>query len=137
MIRSFFAFGGISCIYYELLKPNESITEDCYRLQLMRLNRALKEKRPYEQRHDKIILQHDKARPHVAKPTWKRLNEKFYPTRHITQTLPLPIITCRSMAWLSDIFILMPKNRLTIGYPQETYHFSDVEFKCCQKDGKH
>ncbi|KAG5315348.1 MOS1T transposase, partial [Pseudoatta argentina] len=42
---------------------------DRYRLQLMRLSRALKEKRPlYAQRHDKGILLHDNARPHVAKP---------------------------------------------------------------------
>ena len=35
----------------------------------MRLSRALREKRPqYEQRHEKVILQHDNARPHVAKP---------------------------------------------------------------------
>ena len=34
----------------------------------MRLSRALKEKRPqYNERHDKMILQHDSARPHVAK----------------------------------------------------------------------
>ncbi|KAG5312954.1 MOS1T transposase, partial [Pseudoatta argentina] len=40
-----------------------------YRLQLMRLSRALKEKRPlYAQRHDKAILLHDNARPHVTKP---------------------------------------------------------------------
>ena len=35
----------------------------------MRLSRALREKRPqYEQRHEKVILQHDNPRPHVAKP---------------------------------------------------------------------
>jgi len=44
---------------------------------LMRLSRALKDKRPqYNERHDKVILQHDNARPHVAKEwsrhTWKR-----------------------------------------------------------------
>ncbi|KAG5321119.1 MOS1T transposase, partial [Pseudoatta argentina] len=45
-----------------------TITGDRYRLQLMRLSRALKEKRPlYAQRHDKVILLHDNARPHVAK----------------------------------------------------------------------
>ncbi|KAG5327218.1 MOS1T transposase, partial [Pseudoatta argentina] len=44
-------------------------TGDRYRLQLVRLSRALKEKRPlYAQRHDKVILFHDNARPHVAKP---------------------------------------------------------------------
>ncbi|KAG5305947.1 MOS1T transposase, partial [Pseudoatta argentina] len=46
-----------------------TITGDRYRLQLMRLSRALKEKRAlYAQRHDKVILLHDNARPHVAKP---------------------------------------------------------------------
>ncbi|GJQ77693.1 hypothetical protein Trydic_g12815 [Trypoxylus dichotomus] len=35
----------------------------------MRLSRALREKRlQYEQRHEKLILQDDNARPHVAKP---------------------------------------------------------------------
>ena len=56
-------------IYYELLKPNETITGERYRTQLMRLRRALREKRPqYEQRHEKVILQHENARLHVAKP---------------------------------------------------------------------
>ena len=37
-------------------------------MQLMRLSRALKDKRPqYNERHEKVILQHDNARPHVAK----------------------------------------------------------------------
>ena len=54
-------------VYYELLKPGDSITGDWYRL-LIRLSHALREKRPkYEQRHDKVILLHDNARPHVAK----------------------------------------------------------------------
>jgi len=54
-------FGGISLVY-ELLKPNETITEALYRTQLMRLSRALKEKRAhYYSRHDKIILLHDNA----------------------------------------------------------------------------
>lgn len=59
----------LGVVYYELLKSNETITGALYRTQLMRLSRALKEKRPqYEQRHDKVILQHDNARPHVAAP---------------------------------------------------------------------
>jgi len=53
---------------YEQLKPGDSITGDRYRLQLIRLSRALREKRPeYEQRYDKVILLHDNARPHIAK----------------------------------------------------------------------
>ena len=55
-------------IYYELLKLGDSITGDRYQLQLIRLSRALREKRlEYEQRQDKVILFHDNARPHVAK----------------------------------------------------------------------
>ena len=62
-------FEDADVIYYELLKPNKTITGERYRTQLMRLSRALCEKRPqYEQRHEELILQHDNVRPHVAKP---------------------------------------------------------------------
>ena len=62
-------FEDADVIYYELMERNETITEERYRTQLMRLSRALREKLPqYEQRHEKVILQHDNARPHVAKP---------------------------------------------------------------------
>ena len=50
------------------MKPNETITREQYQTQLMRLSRALREERPqYEQEHEKVILQHDSARFHVAK----------------------------------------------------------------------
>ena len=46
-----------------------SITGAVYRTQLIRLSQALKEKRAhYSSRHDKVILLHDNARPHVAAP---------------------------------------------------------------------
>ena len=55
----------LGVVYYE---PTKIITGDRYRTQLMRLSRALKDKRSqYNERHDKVILQHDNARPHVAK----------------------------------------------------------------------
>lgn len=57
----------LGVIYYELLKPGETVTGDRYRQQLIRLKRALTEKRPqYANRHESVILQHDNARPHVA-----------------------------------------------------------------------
>jgi len=57
----------VDLVYYEL-KPGDSITGDRYRLQLIRLSRALRQKRwEYEQRHDKVILLHNNARSHVAK----------------------------------------------------------------------
>ena len=62
-------FEGADVIYYKPLKPNETITGERYRTQLMRLSRALRKKRAqYEQRDEKVILQHDNAHPHVAKP---------------------------------------------------------------------
>ena len=62
-------FEDADVIYYELLKPNETITGERCRTQLMRLSQALREKWPeYEQRQEKMILQQYNARPHVAKP---------------------------------------------------------------------
>nr|CDS28993.1 transposase [Hymenolepis microstoma] len=63
----------LGIIYYELLKlSSENITgEKLYRMQVVRLSRAFRvaEKRPqYNDRHEKVILQHDNAGPpHVAK----------------------------------------------------------------------
>lgn len=55
-------------IYYELLQPGQTVTEERYQQQLTQLSRSLKLKRPlYAKRHDKVIFQHDNARPHVAK----------------------------------------------------------------------
>lgn len=56
-------------VYYELLKTGETINGELYRRQLMRLKQALARKRPeWDSRHEKLIFQHDNARPHVAKP---------------------------------------------------------------------
>ena len=56
-------------LHYELLKPGETINGERYRTQLMRLKRAIAEKRPeYATRHEAIIFHHDNARSHVAIP---------------------------------------------------------------------
>ena len=90
------AFG---VIYYELLKPNEMITGECYRTQLIRLNHTLKEKRSeYGDRHDKAILQHDNARPHVAKPV------KIYLKTLKWEVPPAVFSRCCSL-WLSLVSI--------------------------------
>jgi len=81
----------LGVVYYELLKPNETITGILHRTQLMRLSTQGKT-RP---RHDKIILLHDNAR-HVAAPvkTYLEILKWFYPIRRIVQTLLFPTITC-------------------------------------------
>ena len=54
-------------LYYELLKPGETINGERYRTQLIRLKRAVAKKRPeYATRHEEIIFHRDNARPYVA-----------------------------------------------------------------------
>lgn len=56
-------------LYYELLQPGETVTAVRYEQQLIKLSNELQAKRPeWANRHDKMILLHDNARPHVAKP---------------------------------------------------------------------
>ena len=56
-------------LYYELLIAGETINAERYQTQLIRLNRAIAEKRPeYTTRHEAIIFHYDNARPHVAIP---------------------------------------------------------------------
>ena len=56
-------------LYYELLKPGETINGEHYRTQLIRLKRAITEKRPeYTTKREAIIFHHDNGRPHVAIP---------------------------------------------------------------------
>lgn len=55
-------------VYYELLRSGQTVDGPLYRTQLMRLKRALKEKRPeWETRHEGLIFHHDNARPHIEK----------------------------------------------------------------------
>ena len=61
-------------MYYELLKPNETVTADVYRRQLNTLNDVLLQKRPaIASNRRKVILLHDNARPHVARIVKDRL----------------------------------------------------------------
>ena len=56
-------------LYYELLKPDETINAERFGKQLIRLKRAIAEKRPeYATRHEAIIFHHDNLRPHAAIP---------------------------------------------------------------------
>ena len=51
------------------VEPGETINEEGYWTQLIRLKRAIAEKRPeYATIHEAIIFHHDNARPHVAIP---------------------------------------------------------------------
>ena len=55
-------------VYRQLLKPGETVNTVRYLQQLINLNHALIEKRPYwATRHGKVILQQDDASSHTAK----------------------------------------------------------------------
>ena len=53
-------------LFYELLKPDNTINGECYQTQLIRLKRAIAEKfQEYATRHEAIIFHHDNARQPV------------------------------------------------------------------------
>ncbi|GFW10857.1 mariner Mos1 transposase [Trichonephila clavipes] len=56
-------------IYYELLKPGETVNTDCYKQQLLNLNDAILEKREkYNKQQHNMIFHDDNAPSHRAKP---------------------------------------------------------------------
>ena len=74
-------------IYYELLKPGETVNTERYREQMIDLNQALREKRPeYQKRQHKVVLLHGNAPSHTAKPVketieafgWETLSRAAY-----------------------------------------------------------
>ena len=66
--------GTWNVIYYELLKPSETVNTERYLRQMIDLNQALREKRPeYQKRQHKVILLHDNAPSHTAKPVEKTI----------------------------------------------------------------
>ena len=106
-------------LYYELLKPGETIIGERYRTQLIRLKRAIAEKRPeYATIHEAIIFHHDNARPHVAIPVknylensgWEVLPHSPY---GIAQTLPLLTTTCSGRCRSPSLEYGLHQNRVS------------------------
>jgi len=129
-------------VYYELLKPGDSITGDWYRLQLIRLSHALREKRPkYEQRHDKVILLHDNARLHVAKVVKKYLETLKWDvlphSPYSPDIAPSDYWLFRRMQQVTGS-LLSQKSKISskIGSPPKTSHFFEMEFENCLRIGK-
>ena len=115
------------------------------RLQLMRLSRALKEKRPqYVQRHDEVILQHDSARPHVAHAVKKYLEtlkwEVLPHPPYSPDLAPSDYHLFRSMTHgLTEQHFRSyedPKNGSIHGSHQNPHRFSEMVSANCPKDGR-
>ena len=62
-------------IWFDLLKPGETVTGQRYQQQLADLNRALRQKRPeYQTRQHKVIFLDDNAPAHRTKKTRELVN---------------------------------------------------------------
>jgi len=124
-------------VYYKLLKPDDSITGDRYRLQLIRLNHALREKR----NTSKVILLHDNARPHVTKVIKKYLETLKW---DVLSHSPYFLDIAPSDYWLFRRLqqvtgsLLSQKSKIgsKIESPSKTNHFFEMEFENCLRDGK-
>ncbi|UYV84120.1 hypothetical protein LAZ67_X001233 [Cordylochernes scorpioides] len=124
----------LGVIYYELLQPNETITGE-----------PLKIKRPlYAKRHDKVIYQHDNARPHVAKvvketleaPKWDVLPHLPYSPDIAPSDYHMFRSMTHGLAEQHFTSYEEAKNWVMFGSPQKTRNFFDTESLCCLKDGK-
>lgn len=86
----------IGVVYYEPL--NLTITSNRYQTQLMCLKQTLKKPPKYNEKHDRVLLQHDPMLDPMLQKcwrhTWKCWNGKSYSTRHTLQMLLLLTIAC-------------------------------------------
>ena len=74
-------WGVKGVIYWELLPQNKKVTGTVYRDQLKRLKEQIDQKGLGRQ---KVYLQHDNARPHLAEPVTRKIQELGW------QVLPHP-----------------------------------------------
>ncbi|GFU56199.1 mariner Mos1 transposase [Trichonephila clavipes] len=116
-------------IYYELLKPSETVNTDRYKQQLLNLNDAILEKREqYKKRHPKVIFLDDNAPSHHAKSTKDIVKALGCDMRLIPQTWFLPNITYLhhwDTHWRTNASLLSKTSNLGLmtGWPQKTNHF--------------
>ena len=108
----------LGVVYSKLLKSCKTITGDQYRTQLMRLSRALKEKRlQYQERHEKLsssMTTHGHMSQNQSRHTWNHWNGRSYPSRRTLQKLLLPttiFFDRRHTAWLISIFRSYEKSK--------------------------
>ena len=131
-------------VYYELLEPNETITGDRYQTQLMRLIRELKEstKPQYHERCDKVILQFNNARPHVAKPLkaylemlkWEVLSHPLYSPDVAPSDYHLFRSVAHGLAHQHFRFDEEVKQWIDSWIASKSASFFKIVFDICQKD---
>ena len=128
-------------IYYELLKPGETVSAPHYHQQLIKLHRALREKRShYRKRYDKLIFlptTHHRTRQQWSKTIWRYSTGKCYPIPLTHQTWHL-LFTCfrrwatRSLSGTS-ILTKTSENGLMSGLPRKMRNFFGMVYTNCPK----
>lgn len=141
-------------IYYELLKPGETVDAHRYHQQLIKLNQAISRNRPeYADRHEGIIFQHDNAPAHKSRLVQTylgRLNWEILPHPPYSPDLaPSDYHLFASMGhalkekhftsyedvqkWLDDWFAFQETNFFWRGI----HHLPERWEKCVAHDGKY
>ena len=132
-----------SVLYYELLKPDETINGERYRTQLIRLKKAIAEKRPeYATRHEAIIFHHGNARPHVAIPVKNYLeNSGWEVLPHPSYSPDLALLTtiCSGRCRMPSLEYGSHQNRVSkIGlihsWPPSRRSSFRIEFTNCHRN---
>lgn len=68
-------WGQTGIIHYEVLEPGQTVTAQLYCDQLSRLQEKIAQKLPILANRKGVILQHDNAKPHVAKLTQEKIKK--------------------------------------------------------------
>jgi len=130
-------------IYYELLKLGETVNAHHYHQQLIKLHRALHEKRPhYRKRHDKLIFLHDNAPSHTATMIQNYLETLNWATPSRLLTRPgsfYHLFSSMDHALAGGISILFDEDVrkwLDDGLLRKMRNFFDVVYTNCPKDEK-
>ena len=132
-------------IYYELLKPGETVNTERYRQQMIDLNQALRENRPeYQKRLPKVILLRDNAPSHTAKPvketieafSWEILSHAAYSPDLAPSDYYLFASMDTHFLTSTSLLTKMYENGSMTGLLQKSDSFFGVASTNCQTGGK-
>lgn len=129
-------------VYYELLKPGETINTQRYQQQIIELARELCKKRPeYARVSFSSMTTHHHTQQDWSGIRWMHLAGSCYPTRPTLQIWPLPTTIClrrwdtRLLSSTSILMKMLKNGSMGGSYPKGMNSFG-VESTIFPKDGK-
>jgi len=138
--------GSEGCHLLRTVKPGETVNVHFYHQQLIKLHRALREKRPhYRKRYDKLIFLHDNTPSHtstIVQNYLKTLNWEMLPhSAYSTDLVPSDYHLFSSMGHALaerhfDSLTKTSENGLMSDLPRKMRNFFGVVYTNCPKDGK-